>query len=95
MKNSIVKLFGILAIASSMFMSCADDENGPSSTFVVDANNLQGMINDGEVVLNSNTVYKLTGRLQVNDGAILTIPAGTRIEATGVSASYIAVAQGG
>lgn len=95
MKNSIVKLFGILAIASSMFMSCADDENGPSSTFVVDANNLQGMINDGEVVLNSNTVYKLTGRLQVNDGAILTIPAGTRIEAIGGTASYIAVAQGG
>ena len=95
MKNSIVKLFGILAFACSIITSCSDSEDGPSSSFVVDANNLQGMINDGEVILNSTVVYRLTGRLQVNAGAVLTIPAGTRIEATGGTASYIAVAQGG
>ena len=95
MKNSIVKLFGILAFACSIITSCSDSEDGPSSTFVVDANNLQGMINDGEVILNSTVVYRLTGRLQVNAGAVLTIPAGTRIEATGGTAAYIAVAQGG
>jgi hypothetical protein len=39
--------------------------------------------------------YKLTGKIQVNNGATLTIPAGTRIESSGGTASYIAVAQGG
>jgi hypothetical protein len=96
MKNSILKFFGILTIASSLLIGCSTSEDDkPSSSFVVDANNLQGMINDGEVILNATTVYRLTGRLQVNNGAVLTIPAGTRIEATGGTAAYIAVAQGG
>ncbi len=96
MKNSILKFFGILTIASSLLIGCSTSEDDkPSSSFVVDANNLQGMINDGEVILNSTTVYRLTGKLQVNAGAVLTIPAGTRIEATGGTAAYIAVAQGG
>jgi hypothetical protein len=95
MKKSIVKLFGILAIAGSIITGCSSEDDDPSSSFVVDANNFQGMINDGEVVLNANTIYKLTGKLQINAGAELTIPAGTVIEATGGTASYIAVAQGG
>lgn len=97
MKNSILKFFGILTIATSLLVGCSssDDDNAPSSSFVVDANDFKGMINDGEVILNASTVYKLTGRLQVNAGAVLTIPAGTRIEATGGTAAYIAVAQGG
>jgi len=45
--------------------------------------------------LNANTVYNLTGALVVRDGATLTIPAGTEIHATGGTAAYIAVAQGG
>jgi hypothetical protein len=95
MKNSIVKLFGILAISSSLFTSCTSSDDGSSSSFVVDANNFQGTINDGEVVLNSGTVYKLTGKIQVNNGASLTIPAGTVIEGVGGTSAYIAVAQGG
>ena len=97
MKNSILKFFGILTIATSLLVGCSssDDDNAPSSSFVVDANDFKGMINDGEVILDASTVYKLTGRLQVNAGAVLTIPAGTRIEATGGTAAYIAVAQGG
>jgi uncharacterized protein with beta-barrel porin domain len=46
-------------------------------------------------VLASGTTYKLSGKIQVNDGATLTIPAGTRIEGIAGTASYIAVAQGG
>lgn len=96
MKKSIFKFFGILTITTSLLIGCSTTEDdGPTSTFVVDANNFQGNINDGEVILNANTVYKLTGRLQINSGAELTIPAGTRIEATGGTAAYIAVAQGG
>jgi uncharacterized protein with beta-barrel porin domain len=34
-------------------------------------------------------------KIQVNSGATLTIPAGTTIEGTGGTSSYIAIAQGG
>ena len=96
MKKSILKFFGILSITASLLIGCSISEDDKStSSFVVDPLNLQGMINDGEVILNATTVYKLTGRLQVNSGAVLTIPAGTRIEAIGGTAAYIAVAQGG
>lgn len=96
MKKSFLNLFGILALSASFFTSCSSDSTDtPSSTFVVDPNNFTGIISDGEVVLSSGTTYKLTGKLQVNDGATLTIPAGTKIEGTGGTASYIAIAQGG
>ena len=97
MKNSIVKLFGLLAITATLFTSCSssDDNNDPSSTFVVNPADFKGNINDGEVVLNASTIYNLTGALVIKDGASLTIPAGTLIKATGGTAAYIAVAQGG
>jgi hypothetical protein len=95
MKN-LIKILGVALISSFAFTSCSndDDNNRPSSTFELNANDFKGDINDGEVVLNSGTVYKLTGKLVVNDGATLTIPAGTRIEGTS-GTSYIVVAQGG
>ncbi len=99
MKNSVLNFFGILALSATLLTSCSkDDENknsSPSSTFVINANDFKGQINDGEVILNATTVYKLTGRLQINSGATLTIPAGTKIEGVGGTASFIAVAQGG
>ena len=96
MKKSFLQLFGILAFSAPFFTSCSSDsEDKPSSTFVVDANKFEGIINDGEVILSSETTYKLTGKLQINDGATLTIPAGTKIEGNSGTASYIAVAQGG
>lgn len=99
MKKSIVKLFGIIALSTSLLTSCSSDNNNdskkPSSTFVVNANDFKGIISDGEVVLDANTVYNLTGKLQVNDGATLTIPAGTVIQGTGGTKAYIAIAQGG
>ncbi|KFF20237.1 hypothetical protein [Flavobacterium hydatis] len=99
MKKSIVKLFGIIALSTSLLTSCSSDDNNkdskPTSTFVVDANNFKGIISDGEVVLDAGTVYKLTGKIQVNSGATLTIPAGTVIQGTGGTSAYIAIAQGG
>lgn len=95
MKNSIVKLFGISVLLTTLITGCSSSDSTPSNNpFVLDANNFKGTITEGEVVLTSSTVYHLTGKLQVNSGATLTIPAGTVIEGMGTS-SYIAVAQGG
>lgn len=96
MKNSIVKLFGLLAISASLFTGCSSsDDDKPTSTFVVNAADFKGNINDGEVILDGNTVYNLTGALVIKDGASLTIPAGTKIQSNAGTSGYIAVAQGG
>lgn len=104
MKKTISKIFGVTALMLTVLTtSCSDDSNptpAPSSSFVLDRDNLQGVINDGEVVLESGT-YKLTGKLQVNNTATLTIKPGVIIEATALDPNqfeavrYIAVAQGG
>ncbi len=91
-------VLSILALATLTFTSCSsDDDNngGTSSSFVLDADNFKGDINDGEVTLDSSTEYNLTGALIIKDGAKLTIPAGTVIKASGGTNAYIAVAQGG
>jgi hypothetical protein len=65
------------------------DNSGPAST-----ENLAGEIT-GNVTLNANIEYLLTNSLVILSGGTLTIPAGTTIKATGGTAAYIAVAQGG
>ncbi|OXG04932.1 hypothetical protein BC749_10173 [Flavobacterium araucananum] len=97
MKKSILNFVTVIALSGSLFTSCSsDDENkAPTSSFVVDAANFKGTITDGEVVLDASKTYKLTGAIKVESGATLTIPAGTTIEGTGGTASYIAIAQGG
>lgn len=105
MKKTISKLLGSVFLASLLFTtSCSSDDDSPSdedgTTFVLERDNLQGDINNGEVILESGT-YKLTGKLIVNAGAKLTIKEGVKIEASSVASSdfaavrYIAVAQGG
>lgn len=102
-KTTITKLFAVLAISAGFLASCSSDDNKvveeaievPSSTFTANPSDFQGMINDGEVTLDATKVYKLTGKLQVNNGATLTIPAGTKIEGAGGTSAYIAIAQGG
>lgn len=100
MKKSTVKLIGILTLAAGLITSCSSSDNPtpttpPSSTFTADANNFQGTITDGVVTLDATKTYKLSGKLQVNSGATLTIPAGTVIQGTGGTQAYIAIAQGG
>ncbi len=104
MKESISKIMALALLSVGLFStSCSsDDDKGgsPDNTdFVVVRENLKGEINNGNVILESG-IYKLTGKLQVNNGAKLTIKPGVRIEATEVSTlspeiRYIAVAQGG
>ena len=105
MKKSLFKAFSMALLASAAVLtSCSSDDgnnNGPSSTFVLDANNFKGTINDGEVVLKTGVTYKLSGKLVVANGAKLTIEPGAIIEATArpdnstEDIRYIAVAQGG
>ena len=96
MKKSILKVTSLIALALGMLVSCTTEEDvTPSSTFVVNPTDFKGTITSGEVILNAGTIYKLSGKIQVNDGATLTIPAGTIIEGVGGTASYIAIAQGG
>jgi hypothetical protein len=100
MKKNFVKGIALASLAFALVtVSCSDDDKTTTtpSSFVVDRNNLQGSITDGEVVLESGT-YKLTGELFVRTGAKLTIKPGVIIQATentnGV-VRYIAIAQGG
>ncbi|GHC42886.1 hypothetical protein [Ulvibacter litoralis] len=65
------------------------DNSGPAST-----ENLAGEVS-GTVSLNADVEYLLTGSFVVLNGGVLNIPAGTTIKATGGTAAYIAVAQGG
>jgi hypothetical protein len=99
MKKSVIKLFSVFALSATIFFaSCtSDDESGNSNegTVEVDANNFQGTFTgEGtDVVLDPSKVYKLTGPVKVLDNATLTIPAGTRIEATGGTSAFIAIGQ--
>lgn len=102
MKKSVIKLFGLLALTGLVLTSCSrgdDDDNvvvtPPTTSFVANPSDFKGEINSGDVVLDATKTYKLTGTLQVNSGATLTIPAGTIIEGTNGTSSYIAIAQGG
>ena len=95
MKTTLTKFIALSFMAVAFTACSSDDDKKPSSSFVLVPTAFQGDINDGEVVLNAGTTYKLTGKLIVKDGATLTIPAGTVIEGVGGTSAYIAVAQGG
>jgi len=91
------KLFLNLVMAAAflapvMLTSCdKDDNNGPGST---GQNHLSGTIIDA-VTLDASKEYLLTGPLIVEDGGVLTIPAGTTIKARKGFNQYILVLQGG
>ncbi|WP_321279860.1 hypothetical protein [Marinifilum fragile] len=99
-------LLAMLAISVITFSSCSDNDDpiptpDPTPDGKFDPTNLKGEIKDGEEYkMDASKTYKLTGALVVQSGGKLTIPAGTRIEATSPTANdadvrYIAVAQGG
>jgi len=97
-----IKSINIMTVAALAFAACKDDAakpDGRPSGFELVRDDFQGEIAEGEVVLESGT-YRLTGKVVVRDGAVLTIRPGVRVEATELSADrqeirYIAVAQGG
>lgn len=85
-----------LAIAALTFTSCSrDNEDDTTNPVTIDPQNFQGTLASGQTLtLDPNTTYKLTGPFVVESGASVTFPAGTRIEATGGTSSYIAISQG-
>ena len=91
-------LFSALTIAALALTSCSRDneDNSNNGTVSINPNDFKGSLESGQsATLDPNQTYKLTGSFTVKGGATLTVPAGTRIEATGGTSSYIAVAQDG
>lgn len=84
----------------AVFNSCSSDEDttitpNPSNV-TIDPNNFKLALKSGDkLVLDANVVYRMNGPVIVNNGAELTIPAGTKILCTGGTDTYLAVAQGG
>ncbi|WP_438710889.1 hypothetical protein ACSTS3_19845 [Aquimarina muelleri] len=66
---------------------------GLDNSGAVSTENLAGEVS-GSVTLNASVEYLLTGSFVVKSGGSLTIPAGTKIKATGGTAAYIAVERG-
>ena len=101
MRKAGFKLLSVFALSTAMFFatSCSsDDEFGGSDdgqNVEINPNDLRGTFSGAgtDVVLDADQVYKLTGKLEILDNATLTIPAGTRIEGTGGTSSYIAIGQ--
>lgn len=91
-------LFSALAIAVLTFTSCSrdDDSDNTNNTVTINPADFKGELLSGQsATLDPTQVYNLTGSFIVRGGATLTIPAGTRIEATAGTSSYIAIAQDG
>lgn len=101
MRKAGFRLLSVFALSTAMFFatSCSsDDDFGGSDdgqNVEINPNDLRGTFSGAgtDVVLDADQVYKLTGKLEILDNATLTIPAGTRIEGTGGTSSYIAIGQ--
>lgn len=87
--NPIAAIILILTLAS-----CSSDENGTEEITPPTASELVGSITENKI-LDPSVTYTITGPVIIEDGAALTIPAGTRIEARKGFNSYILVLQGG
>jgi hypothetical protein len=91
MKNFVTL---VLFIGTLFIVSCSKNDDEPIAPVV--ENQLAGFVKDGEIkTLDATIVYKLDGPLVVLKGGTLTIPAGTKIEATGGTSAYIGVSKGG
>ena len=88
MKNLVL----LTAILAFMFVSCEKKDPNPDPVPV--DNELSGDIST-DVTLDATIEYRLVGALQVVDGGILRIPAGTVIKAEKGFNKYILVEMGG
>lgn len=93
------KLFYFMMIAGILVAtSCKKDDDDDQVTPTPTENELSGEMTE-DLTLDASITYKLVGPLVMTEGTKLTIPAGTVIEATEVSANnlnvrYIAIARG-
>ncbi len=99
-KNHLKVLAAALMLTSTTFAvtSCSDNGDDPIVPTTpggsLNPSDFKGDIST-TVTLDATKVYKLTGAIMVKNGGKLIIPAGTRIEATGGTSSFITVEQGG
>lgn len=92
-----------VALATLFLVSCSSsDDNSNNGGNGGDGGNngneteLKGTYKKGDkLVLDGSKTYNLVGKLVIEDGATLTIPAGTKIIGTGGTSAYIAIGQGG
>lgn len=95
MKTTIKKMTALFSMICAMFfLSCSsDDEILKPEPQPQPKNELSGALEE-DLTLNPDTDYILTGSFMVKEGAVLTIPAGTKIIAETGQNVYIAVEQG-
>lgn len=99
MKKTFLKAalcFSLVAAITSTAISCStNNDDTTENTSSLDPANFKGKIAAGTTVtLDPTKVYNLTGTLNVENGATLIIPAGTRIVAS-EGATYLIVERGG
>jgi hypothetical protein len=98
MKKTILKAAFFLSLAaafSSTAISCSNSDDSSESVSTIDPSNFKGSIAAGTTVtLDPSKVYTITGRVLVENGASLIIPAGTRITVA-EGANYLIVDRGG
>lgn len=99
MKKNLLKAafcFSLMASASAIAVSCSrTSDDTEVTTPSVDPANFKGSIAAGTTVtLDPSKTYSLTGKLLVENGATLIIPAGTKIVAA-QGANYLIVDRGG
>lgn len=92
-------LFKVVLMAAFLvgtLSACSDDDDDDDNNNelpVIDHNDFKGDLSE-DVVLDPTKVYKLTGLVKVKEGASLTLPAGTRVEAVGGTSAAIIVERG-
>ncbi len=100
MKKLFLRMLAMMLMAGMFLVSCEETTDDDEKTAV---ENLADGILKGELTesytLDASVSYQLTGRFTVDNGATLTIPAGTQIEATSAQGAastdiYIAVMMG-
>lgn len=100
MKKAIFKaIFCATLLSSTAFVtSCSnnDDDDTETQAQELTPDNFKGKIKSGQnLTLDASKTYYLTGIVTVEEGATLTIPAGTKFTATGGTSAYIIVYRGG
>ena len=99
MKKLTIKILGIALFAvltMPFFTSCDDDDDDPKPDVIVnlDEGTMSGTLEE-DYTLDASVAYNLTGSFIVDNGATLTIPAGTQILAdAGGTNVYLAVMTG-
>lgn len=103
MKKNALRLLSLSMAACVAFgtVSCSKDTDTDTEVvapggIAANSDSFKGVVKNGETVkLDPAKVYKMTGSVVVEEGGTLIIPAGTRIEASGGTESYLTVKQGG